>query len=212
MRVWILYLLLVASITISVFARFCETFLGDVWVIERMQDYQSSALTHFMKGISLIGKSEIMLTLATALAGSLITFRQYREGFTAVGGLVIMLFLPLFKLIIDRPRPDADLVGMVGHNVDPGFPSGHTYHSLMIFGFLICMASVYISKMWLRRGIQILLGLMILTISFSRVYLGHHWPSDVLGSYVIGGFFLTLLIWMYYNKKLPPRFRRKPKA
>lgn len=209
MRTWILYLFLVLAVITSLFARFYGNFVGDVFLIEWMQDHQNSALTDAMEAVSLVGKSEIMLTLAAVLAGSMIALRRYREGYTATGALIFMLFLPLLKLMIDRPRPPVELVGIVDHPGDPGFPSGHTFHSIIIFGYLIFLAAVFIRKRWLRISAQMLLGLIIVAISISRVYLGKHWPSDVLGSYVIGGFFLILLIWAYNRKELPWRWKSR---
>ncbi len=173
-----------------------------------MQDHQNSALTDIMEVVSFMGNSDILLGLAGLVIGMMLAAKRYREGFTALGAFAFMTVLPGLKLIIDRPRPPADLVGILESPDALGFPSGHTFHSLMIFGFLICMASVFISRVWLRRTVQILLGLLVFSISVSRIYLGHHWPSDVLGSYIIGGFFLILLIWMYYNKELPRCFKR----
>lgn len=197
----------IAALVISVCACFYDRFPGDVWIIEWMQEHQNSTLTGVMDILSFTGKSEIMLTSTAVLAGSMIAFRHYREGYTAAGALIFMLLLPLFKLIIDRPRPPVDLVGIVDHPGDPGFPSGHTYHSLIIFGFLVFLTPVFVKKLWVRVSVQVLLGLLVVAISISRVYLGKHWPSDIVGSYVIGGFFLTLLFWLYLRKELPWRFK-----
>jgi undecaprenyl-diphosphatase len=48
--------------------------------------------------------------------------------------------------------------------------------------------------MWLRRSVQAFLAFLILAIGVSRVYLGAHWPSDVLGAYLLGGSLLALLL------------------
>ncbi len=209
MRILILYLLLAASITISLLACFYETFPGDVWVIEWTQNHHNSSLTDIMEVFTFIGESDMMIGLAGIMVGLMLASNHHREGLTALGALGIMTLLSLMKLIIDRPRPPADLVGILDNPGDPGFPSGHTFHSLIIFGFIIFMASVFIRRTWLRRTVQILLGMVVVIISISRVYLGHHWPSDVLGSYIIGGFFLTLLTWAYHKNELPRFLKRK---
>ena len=80
---------------------------------------------------------------------------------------------------------------------DPSFPSSHAYMSFMVYGLLIGLAAVFTKRRRLRRTLQAVLVLLVLAIGFSRIYLGYHWPSDVLGAYVIGGSFLALLLWGY---------------
>ena len=202
MKTWILYIFLIAAIVICLFARFNETFPGDVSIIKWAQDHHNPVVTDFMEVFTLIGSSWIVFSLAIILAGSMLLLRQYREGLVSTGVPLIMLLSPLLKLMIDRPRPPVELVGIVNqHHQNLGFPSGHAFQAVMLFGFLIFFTSIFIKRKWLSLTIQILLVFLILAISISRIYLGEHWPSDVLGSYVIGGFFLSLLIWLYYKKR-----------
>jgi undecaprenyl-diphosphatase len=112
----------------------------------------------------------------------------------AAGTLGILLLTPLLQWLVNRPRPPADLVGLNVPFRGLGFPSGHGYQSFVLFGFFIFLAGVNIGRTWLRRTVQALLALLILTIGISRVYLGAHWPSDILGAYLLGGSFLGLLL------------------
>lgn len=92
---------------------------------------------------------------------------------------------------IDRPRPDAR------HLVEAStmsFPSGHAMSSIAFFGFLIYLVWRLTSTKWIRWLLSILLLLLILAIGFSRVYLGVHYPSDVLAGYAAGGACLAVLI------------------
>jgi undecaprenyl-diphosphatase len=195
-----LYVLLLVALTFSFLAGFYEQFPGDVSIIQWMQTWHHTATTAFMEAASLAGSAWPVFALAGVVTLGLFIMRRRREGLVAAGAVAIMALNPLLKLLINRPRPPADLVGMAEPLGGFGFPSGHAFQSLIIFGLLIYMASVHVSRMWLQRFVQILMAALILAIGISRVYLGTHWPSDVLGAYLLGGFFLALLVRGYKTK------------
>ena len=82
-----------------------------------------------------------------------------------------------------------------------GFPSGHAMFSIMVLGLLAYFIFINVKNHILRTVILIGLVALILLIGVSRVYLGVHWPSDVVGGYIIGGALLTGLIWFYRTRK-----------
>ena len=110
------------------------------------------------------------------------------------------------KDLIDRPRPDAR------HLVEAGslsFPSGHAMSSIAFFGFLIYLVWRLVSTRWIRWLLSILLALLILLIGFSRVYLGVHYPSDILAGYAAGGACLAVFISIFTYVRY--RYARKEK-
>jgi undecaprenyl-diphosphatase len=191
---WGVYLLLTAAIVFALLARFYERFPGDVALIQWVQSWRRPVVTAFMEAFSSIGKSWILIGLAGATVLVLSLMHRRRERLAAVGVLVILLLTPFLQLLVDRSRPPADLVGINDPFRGLGFPSGHAYQSFVLFSFLIYLTTVLISKTWLRRTVQVSLAILILGIGISRIYLGAHWPSDVLGSYLLGGSFLALLL------------------
>ncbi|MBW3569127.1 phosphatase PAP2 family protein [Candidatus Parcubacteria bacterium] len=106
-----------------------------------------------------------------------------------------LAFLPMasiIKLITQRARPETIYVeNMLVKTYS--FPSGHAYASLLVLGFLIFLCVNYISDpwKWLLAGF---LAFLILLIGISRIYLGAHFPSDVLGGWLLGGLVLILVI------------------
>lgn len=102
--------------------------------------------------------------------------------------------------LIARPRPSADLV-RVGTEVYGGsFPSGHVLTNVAIFGFVIFLAYTHLRPSWQRTLLLIVFGLPIAVVGIARVYAGHHWPSDVLGGYMLGGMWLSVMIHVYHSR------------
>jgi undecaprenyl-diphosphatase len=194
-----LYVLLATAVAFSLLARFYESFPGDVSLIRWVQTWQHPVTTAFMKAVSVIGTSWILIGLAGATVLGLFVAHQRRGGrssecLAAAGALVIMVLCPILQIPIDRSRPPADLAGLNEQIGGLSFPSGHSYQSFVLFGFLIYLTAILISRTWLRRSVQAFLAFLILAIGVSRVYLGAHWPSDVLGAYLLGGSLLALLL------------------
>lgn len=102
------------------------------------------------------------------------------------------------KHIVRRPRPNVlRLVEESGYS----FPSGHSMISVAFYGLVIYLVYKNVNNKYLKWTLITLLSLLILTIGFSRIYVGVHYFTDV-----VGGFFLALaylIVYIYiYNKKV----------
>jgi len=114
------------------------------------------------------------------------------------------LLTQAIKVAVGRPRPSAGLVRIVDPIAGAGFPSGHTIFYTTFFGFLGYL-SYALMKPSRRRTLLIwLCGAMILLVGPSRIWLGHHWPSDVLASYALGLAYLIVLVQAYGRARLRP--------
>ena len=119
------------------------------------------------------------------------------EAVLLAGNLVLHgLLIKLIKLVYQRPRPSIEhLVTEGGYS----FPSGHTMAVTLVAGSLIIIASQRIQHQTIKRLVQGLLLLYIITIALSRVYLGVHYPSDVIASMLLG-FAILNIEFPFYDK------------
>ena len=97
----------------------------------------------------------------------------------------------LFKVIIARPRPDINrLVDETGYS----FPSGHAITSMVFYGYLIYLIYKYVDNRKIKIPLMIFLILLIPIIGLSRIYLGVHYASDVLGGFLISMSYLIVFV------------------
>ena len=99
------------------------------------------------------------------------------------------------KHLIQRERPTEEirLIEESGFS----FPSGHSAVSMIFYGFMIYLVNKYIKNKYLKLFFTILLSALIILIGLSRVYLGVHYITDVLGGFLIGVMFLIVYISAY---------------
>ena len=119
------------------------------------------------------------------------------------------------KELVDRPRPD---LGRLVPGNGPSFPSGHVMAAIAIWGLLppvVALLSGRRSAWWWSVALS---GLVICSVAFTRVYLGVHWLSDVVGALLLGALYLlaieALLDWHHRRRACPavPAADRGPVA
>lgn len=119
----------------------------------------------------------------------------------AIDLLGITIINNLLKVIIKRPRPNINrLVTETGYS----FPSGHSITSMVFYGYLIYLIYKYIDNKKIKIPLIIILSLLIVTIGFTRIYLGVHYTSDVIGGFLLGVAYLIIFIGVsnkYIEKK-----------
>lgn len=96
------------------------------------------------------------------------------------------------KLIFSRPRPAVFPPITVENSFS--FPSGHTMAAIAFYGFLAILL-----WQWHQRAWVIVFGGWVLLVAFSRVYLGVHYPSDVLGALAVGALWLIAIEFFYFQ-------------
>ncbi len=113
---------------------------------------------------------------------------------------LISVFLSNFivKSIIRRDRPiDINLIIENGFS----FPSGHSMVSFAFYGFIIYYLYYTDLKKPVKYGLMTLLGFIILLIGLSRIYLGVHYASDVIGGFLLAFIYLVIYIKFIYKRE-----------
>jgi membrane-associated phospholipid phosphatase len=109
------------------------------------------------------------------------------------------------KILIHRPRPTLENAILFLSFAEPSFPSGHVVHYVVFFGFLstVMIVDKGIPLFW-RYFVGIISAYLILTVSISRIYLGAHWATDVIGGYLFGIVYLGIILKFYLKD---PKFK-----
>lgn len=110
------------------------------------------------------------------------------------------------KFIFMRERPSVEHLVKETHY---SFPSGHSMGSMLFYGTCIILAYYFIQKRPWRILIQLLLALLILTIGWSRVYLGVHYPTDIIGGYLLGLAWIWFSYPIYLKQRLVYTYKRQ---
>lgn len=131
------------------------------------------------------------------------------ESYLMLGNLTLAgILIVTFKNIYQRPRPEIlHLVEEKGFS----FPSGHSLAVTIMVGTLIVILSQRIKNTVWRKIVQILLSLYIFSVLVSRIYLGVHYPSDVIASLCIGLGVLFMEFPFYDKLRFQWRFKGKQK-
>ncbi|QGG46729.1 phosphatase PAP2 family protein [Heliorestis convoluta] len=163
----------------------------DEWLLLALASFRNDFLNAFMNGITQLGSAQLLIPLTL-----LFMFLFYRQGaYDKVKFLFALLLAwgyfnyPL-KALFARVRPD--IVEALVMESSPAYPSGHTLGAALILPALL----LTLTEGSLRKKAFPVVIFLILSVGLSRIYLGAHWPSDVLAS-LLG----TVAFWFVYHSK-----------
>ncbi len=200
---WIAFAALATIVSVSNSLSLDESV--QTWVVE----HRTSAVTSALQLVTWLGSAAVLYPATFVLAlwwwrrG-----RDWRSGVMLAAALAGSTALyNIFKPLIERPRPPAqDAVGTYTHW---SFPSGHATQCMGFFAMLlvlVCFAGRARLHLW-----AVAAALVVLTVGASRIYLGAHWLTDVLGGYALGGAWVSLLTvagltaaWIGTPRRPPP--------
>lgn len=162
-----------------------DVFMHDLVV----NNLRSDGLTFIMLFITNFCNPIILILLSLVI---LLICKDKKMGLIIIINLLVSILLNIiFKGIIQRDRPLEDfLITESGYS----FPSGHSMVSMAYYGLIIYFIYKKIKDKRVRNVLMILIGLLILEIGFSRIYLGVHFASDVIGGFLISIIYLVCVI------------------
>ena len=145
------------------------------------------------RDVTAMGGSTVITLMVTAVVVFLLLNQQWKSSLfvvaSVVGGLVISLVL---KDLYDRPRPI--LFDHRSHTMTASFPSGHSANSAVAYFTMAVLMAKLVRSPWLKAYI-FFVGLLIpALVGFSRIFLGVHWPTDVIAGWLIG-LSWGLIVW-----------------
>ncbi|MEG5001221.1 phosphatase PAP2 family protein [Microcoleus sp. B4-D4] len=182
-----------------------ETYAFDTSILLYLRNLHTPLRDRLMLGLTFLGEPNVLLMLSVSL-GIILWIRKHRSeattiAVTGVGGLGLNLLL---KQLFARDRPL-----LWERTVDVkfySFPSGHAMISMIIYGLLgYLLGSRFPKQRWLIYSLTVVL---IAVIGLSRLYLGVHWPTDVIAGYIAGFIWLlacifSLQVWKQFHDSRP---------
>lgn len=200
-RLLVFYTLIVVSIIgLTVFVQINPLSSFDLDITREIQKQRGWDPTLLMTMISAFGGAAGG-TLSIVIP-SLVFFLTHRRRESAFTLSVILpdLCNIVVKALIDRPRPTLDHARILTTFTETGFPSGHVVHYVSLFGFLLAVMIVDKSiSLWWRILVGVVSAFLIITVSVSRIYLGAHWATDVIGGYLFGIVYLGITLRYYFE-------------
>lgn len=156
------------------------------WVIA----HRTATLDAFFRHVSLLGSTSVVLTGGAVLALLALPRCRIASLFIIVATLLRPAFEYTLKLSVDRTRPQlSQLIPGVG----PSFPSGHVMAACVLWCMVPLVLSLYAPSRRLWTAVASTSVLIIVLIASSRVYLGVHWPTDVVGGFIAGALLIAAL-------------------
>ncbi len=160
----------------------------------------STSLTPFVKFIANLGGAIFLISFSIVL---FLVIKNKKIGLSIIANLGIVTILnQALKFLLRRPRPTGyRLVEETGFS----FPSGHSMVSLAFYGYLIYLVYKYIKNKYIKWTIITLLSMLILSIGISRIYLGVHYTSDVIGGFLMSFSYLVIYICIVKKYLIKPK-------
>ncbi|HZK30249.1 MAG TPA: phosphatase PAP2 family protein [Methanoregula sp.] len=204
-------LLIICAIALSVAAHFFSVFPFDLKITRELKEEQNPVVSQTLQWVSVLGETWIEAILVGTVIAICLVRHRWPEAVFVLATVSSVILTSVLKVLVGRPRPPfflgdpKDLFWSVDQF---SFPSGHVLFYIVFFGFIAFLAWSHLTG-YVRWLIMVICGLLIVLIGPSRVYLGAHWASDVIGSYVIGVLWLLMIILLYLRSGLSPVMQMK---
>ncbi|MDF1775580.1 MAG: bifunctional DedA family/phosphatase PAP2 family protein [Rhizobiaceae bacterium] len=163
-----------------------------------VQSLRNSTADSIMVFVTMMGDSRVLTVLSLALIVWILFHRHWKIATSVTLAIAsATLFVPLVKTLVHRARPTSLYTGAESFS----FPSGHATHSAVIFG-IIAVLLAHNLTMRVRLSVYFAALALIGSVALSRVYVGAHWPSDVLAGVMFGLSIVAALAFFLRNRTL----------
>lgn len=211
-RKWIIGMMALASIVIIIgmMIKYGNVIIHKVdhTVIQLIQYHISEPLTNITLAITFFGSAKGIMLLTSLFTGLLFLFRKFYFGLylgisvsLGAGGLNKIL-----KVLFSRERPT---ILRVVEETGYSYPSGHAMGTTILFGGLVFIIFKMKRHAFVKLTVVMITGVIIFIMGLTRIYLGVHYPSDIIGGYIAGIAWLIFSVTTFHYLELRWK-RRKP--
>ncbi|MBL6538469.1 phosphatase PAP2 family protein [Streptococcus suis] len=168
-----------------------------------------SAATSFWTSITVLGNTVVILAICLALA-----FFFYKKQWKAEAYFILASFAAMgvastaLKYVYQRPRPSIEwLIDTIGYS----FPSWHTASTMMVAGAVVIIINQRMKSSVSKRLLQASLLILAVLVAVSRIYISVHYPTDIIGGWLLAATLLLAMFPYYDQKRFEWRFQSKQK-
>ena len=163
--------------------------------LEVAKQYRNPGLDSAVTAFTNIGGGIGMPILASILVAWLIYASRSWRPLILVGGAaaVSITATTVGKTLLGRTRPD-HIDAVPPFEFSPSFPSGHTLNTTVVIGVVVYLMCLQADKTWVRASVITAGAVFIIAMGLSRVFLGHHWMTDVIAAWLLGLAWLGMVI------------------
>ncbi|MEF2290902.1 phosphatase PAP2 family protein [Virgibacillus dokdonensis] len=183
--VGIIFMILFGIVSLGVFQESTSIENIDLAIIEVIQTNVTDTKTAFLSILSEIGNIRLSIALTIAFVIFLFIKRWYLAGFW-LGGTVLCfaaIGTKLIKKVMGRARPN--ILPLIEKTTE-SFPSGHATSATIFYGILGLVLILLTNKYWKKTAVGLAVLVLIGFILMTRIYLGVHFPTDVIGGFLYG--------------------------
>ena len=174
----------------------------DLQITRAIQSINLPLFVSLMVALSWAGYSPQVVIFTLLIILVIYALGLHWESVMAVVAAILSTVVNAFvKDLVRRPRPSSTMVNVIALLKSYSFPSGHVMHYVGFLGFIWFLLFTLLRPSLRRSLLLVLVGLPVALIGISRIYVGDHWASDVLGAYLLGSLTLVVTIQIYrYGK------------
>jgi membrane-associated phospholipid phosphatase len=175
-----------------------DKFPGDVWLAQRIQDTDIPGFGRTLDWAEDSADLPAVVIICTVMVALSLLVRDLT--FAVILPLIVsarVLITWALKNLIERPRPSAEFLEFESQPSTFAFPSGHATAAFVLYGLIYYFAAVHVREQWIRLPVQAGCVAIIVLTGLERVYVGHHWPSDIIGGYLLGALIVVAYIALH---------------